>query len=435
MIAIIIAGGKGLRMGNITQTIPKPMLPIAGKPIMEHQINFLKSNGIKDLFILIGYLGHVIRDYFSDGKEFGVNIQYSLEDRPFGTSGCIKVLEDEIKEDFLILYGDLMLDMKLGNLVDLHEAKRSSGTLVVHPNDHPYDSDLVVMDDDCRIIGLLPKDQKPRYYANLASAAVYILSPVVFKYIASGISSDFVRDVFPLMLRHSEKLYGYKTAEYIKDMGTVDRLEKVSKDFSSGKVHKLSKIHKKPAIFMDRDGTLVKDIDLLHEVEGLELFPFSATAIKKINDSGFLTFLITNQPVVARNLCDISMVKEIHNKLETLLGEEGAYLNDIYFCPHHPERGYPEENKEFKIDCDCRKPKIGMIKKAVEEYNIDVESSWLIGDTATDIQTGINAGLNTILIRTGKGGSAKKFEVTPDFVFDNLECAIDYILYGKDNIK
>jgi mannose-1-phosphate guanylyltransferase/phosphomannomutase len=176
----------------------------------------------------------------------------------------------------------------------------------------------------------------------------------------------------------------------------------------------------------------VKEVDLLHRVEDLELLPFSASAVKKINSSDYLTFLITNQPVVARNLCDMSAIKKMHNKLETLLGREGAYLNDIYFCPHHPDKGYPEENSDFKIECDCRKPKIGMISKAVEEYNIDIESSWFIGDTTTDIQTGKNAGVKTILVRTGKAGEDGKFEINPDYIFDNIEDAVDFILSKKE---
>jgi len=128
----------------------------------------------------------------------------------------------------------------------------------------------------------------------------------------------------------------------------------------------------------------------------------------------------------------MSAIKKIHNKLETLLGREGAYLNDIYFCPHHPDKGYPEENPDFKIDCNCRKPKTGMISKAVEEYNVDIGSSWFIGDRTADIQTGNNAGMKTILVRTGHAGKDGKFEVNPDYIFDNVEDAVDFILSKKE---
>lgn len=428
MKAVIIAGGRGERLGYMTAEIPKPMVRIAGKPVLEHQIDLLRQYGITDISILIGHLGHVIKEYFRDGNAFGVDIEYYSEEKPLGTSGCVKVLEERLQDDFLLLYGDLMLDIKIDDFMAFHRAQGGAGTLVVHPNDHPYDSDLVVMDDDYQIVDFLPKDRKPELYANLVTAAFYVLSPRVFKYIPDGVSSDFVRDVFPDMIKSSRRLYGYKTTEYIKDMGTADRLEKVSRDFSRGKIQRLSKLYQRPAIFMDRDGTLVEEVDLLHRVEDLKLFPFASSTVKKINDSDFLAVLVTNQPVVARNLCDLSTVKEIHKKLETLLGREGAYLNDIYFCPHHPDKGYPEENAAYKINCDCRKPEIGMIKKAVEEYNIDIKSSWLIGDTTMDIQTGVNAGMQTILLRTGKGGRDGKFSAAPDFIFDDLEDAVDFIL-------
>ena len=428
MIAVIIAGGKGERLKNLAGDIPKPMVEIGGRPVLEHQINLLRKYGIKDVSLLIGYLGHTIEDYFKDGKAFGVDIKYYLEDKPLGTSGCVKVLEDKIRAHFIVLYGDIMFDMKLDDFVAFHKAKNGVATLAVHPNDHPYDSDLVIMDGDFRITNFLPKNRKPQYYANLASAAVYVLSPAVFNYIPEDVSSDFVEDIFPRMLKHQEKIYGYKTAEYIKDMGTVDRFERVGKDFLSGKIRRLSKEFRRAAVFMDRDGTLVQEINFLHKVEDLELFPFSGSAIKKINKSNCLAFLITNQPVVARNLCDISTVKQIHNKLETLLGEQGAYLNDIYFCPHHPDKGYSEEDKNYKVDCNCRKPKTGMIEKATREYNIDIESSWFIGDTTVDIQTGINARLKTILVRTGREGKDRTYRCTPDFEFENLEIAIDFIL-------
>ena len=428
MIAVIVAGGKGKRFKNVAEDIPKPMVKIGGKPVLEHQINLLYRYGITDIYILIGYLGHIIKDYFKDGRAFGVDIKYSLEDKPLGTSGCVKVLEDKIRDHFIVVYGDIMLDMKFDDFVDFHKSKNGVATLAVHPNDHPYDSDLVVMGNDCRITDFLLKDKIPQYYGNLVSAAVYVLSPSVFNYIPEDVSTDFVKDIFPEMLKHHEKIYGYKTAEYIKDMGTADRFERVSQDFISGKIRKSSREFSRPAVFMDRDGTLVREINLLHKTEDLELFPFTGSAIKKINKSDYLAFLITNQPVVARNLCDISTVRQIHNKLETLLGEEGVYLNDIYFCPHHPDKGYPEENKGYKIDCNCRKPKSGMIEKATKEYSIDVESSWFIGDTSVDIQTGINAGLKTILVRTGQGGKDRKYQCVPDFEFDNLEIAIDFIL-------
>jgi len=431
MIAVIIAGGKGARLRRIAKEIPKPMIPIGGKPVLEHQICALKEYGVSEIFILTGYLGHIIQEYFGNGKARGANIRYFQETKPLGTAGCVKPLETIITDDFLVVYGDVMFDIKLDDFVAFHKSRRAAGTLYVHPNDHPYDSDLVVMDENCKIIDFLGKDREDGYYKNLVNAACYILSRSVFQYILDGREADFVKDVFPKMLQNDEMLYGYMSAEYIKDMGTEERLKEVSRDFSEGRILRLSRNLKRPAIFLDRDGTLVKYVPLLHKPGDLELFPFSARTIKRINDSDYLSFLVSNQSVAARNLCTIPELKLIHNKLETSLGAAGAFLDDSYFCPHHPDKGYPEEDKSLKIDCECRKPKTGMIEEAVEEYNVDRNSSWIIGDTTVDIETGKNAGLQTILVRTGEGGKDRKFTSLPDFVFDDLEEAVQFILEGR----
>ncbi|MFC1693878.1 HAD-IIIA family hydrolase, partial [Candidatus Latescibacterota bacterium] len=183
--------------------------------------------------------------------------------------------------------------------------------------------------------------------------------------------------------------------------------------------------------FIDRDGTLIKHVELLHKPEDLELYEFSSPALGKVNRSDYLCIMITNQSVVARNLCDITTIHSIHNKLETLLGMESSYLDDIYFCPHHPDSGYPGENPVYKTECECRKPKTGLIEKAVLRYNVDRESSWFIGDSTSDIQTGVNAGMNTILVRTGNGGKDGKYTITPDFVFNDLMEGVEFILEGK----
>ena len=431
MIAVIIAGGKGARLGRIAKEIPKPMIPIGEKPVLEHQICALKEYGITEIFILTGYLGHIIQEYFGNGKAWGANISYFQETKPLGTAGCVKPLEKTIADDFLVIYGDVMFDIKMDDFIAFHKSRMGAGTIYVHPNDHPYDSDLVLMDEHLKITGFLPKEREDGYYENLVNAACYILTPSVFQYIPDGKESDFIKDVFPEMLRNNEVLYGYKSAEYIRDMGTEERLREVRRDFLGGRIRRLSKESKRPAIFLDRDGTLVDYVPLLSKNSDLKLFSFSPSAIKRVNSSDYLALLISNQSVVARNLCTIAELKVIHNKLETLLVGAGAFLDNIYFCPHHPDKGYPEENRDLKISCDCRKPKIGMIEKARRDYNVDLDSSWMIGDTTTDIMTGKNAGLQTILVRTGEGGKDLKFSCFPDFVFDDLDEAVGFILEGR----
>ena len=429
MKAVILAGGRATRMGVLAKEIPKPMLQIGDKPLLEHQIDVLKRYGITDIILITGHLSEVIEDYFGDGSKFGVNIEYYVEKKPLGTTGGIKEIEDKLTEDFIVIYGDVMFDIDLSRIIDFHNKKSAFATLMVHPNDHPHDSDLIEVDPDGRIIRFHPKPHDPeRYYKNLVNAAIYVLNPRINDYIEKGVKSDFGRNIFPAIVG-KERFFGYNTAEYLKDMGTPERLKDVEKDYSDGKIRRLNKTNRRKAIFIDRDGVVVEKVHLLHKIEDLVLYPFTAEALKLINKSEYLAVLVTNQPVVARNLCTIEDVEEINKKMETLLGREGARFDAIYYCPHHPDKGYPEENPEYKIRCRCRKPDIGMIERAVLEHNIDLHGSFIVGDSNRDIECGKNAGVKTVGVLTGD--SLKDVPERPDMVFDDLLQAMEQII-GKE---
>jgi histidinol-phosphate phosphatase family protein len=153
-----------------------------------------------------------------------------------------------------------------------------------------------------------------------------------------------------------------------------------------------------------------------------------AEAIHRLNHRGWRAVIITNQPVIAKGFCTEEDLQNIHNKLETLLGREHAFVDRIYYCPHHPETGFAGERAELKIDCECRKPKPGMLLQAARDLNIDLAQSWLIGDTTTDVQTARNAGVRSILVHTGHAGKDGKYSARPDYSFDTLGEAVDFVL-------
>ena len=215
------------------------------------------------------------------------------------------------------------------------------------------------------------------------------------------------------------KMFAYNSPEYVKDMGTPDRYQKVSENHKKGVIKAKNLRNKQRAIFLDRDGTINKYVGFLRNINEFELIDGAAEAIAKINDSGYLAIVVTNQPVIARGEVSTSELKQIHNKMETLLGQKGAYLDGIYYCPHHPDKGFEGERTEYKIECNCRKPKPGMLLKASADLNIDLNRSWMIGDGENDINAGENAGCNTVKI-----GS--------DMPCKNLYEAVDLIL-RKDN--
>lgn len=427
MQAVILAGGRGARLGDHTREIPKPMMIIGDKPLLHHQVDLLVTYGIQDIILLVNYLKDPIISYFGDGKAFNARISYFEEPIPLGTTGGVREIEERLREDFLLVYGDVMFDMDISRLIRFHQLKNSECTLVLHPNDHPYDSDLAETNPEGRIVGFHPKPHKPGMsYHNLVNAGICVLAPAVLKFIEKGKKADFGRDIFPGIFNRLE-MYGYKTPEYLKDMGTPDRLEKVRSDLEQGKIHPRNLKNRQRAIFLDRDGVLNVERSFISTPEGLELYEFTPSAVKMINQSDYLSVVVTNQSAIARNLCTEEDVHAIHKKLETLLGDQQSWLDAIYFCPHHPDSGFPEENPIYKIDCDCRKPKTGMFMNAAADLNINLDESWMIGDSERDIQAGINAGCTTVGVRTGYG--IRKSRILPDYMFSNLYEAVNFITH------
>lgn len=426
MQAVILAGGRGTRLGEATRDLPKPMLDIGEKPLLHHQVEMLVTHGYTDIIFLVNYLKTPILDYFGDGSSFGCQIRYFEELEPLGTAGGFKEIEQWLNDDFLVVYGDVMFDMDLSSLRSFHLGKSADITLVLHPNDHPVDSDLVETDADDRVTAFHSKPHDPdRWFHNLVNAGVYILSRSILPHIKKNMSQDFGRDIFP-RLTGLLKLYGYNTPEYLKDMGTPHRLEVVRNDYNSGRISQRSLRNRQRAVFLDRDGVLNEEKSFISHPKDFILYPFAPVAVRKLNQCGYLAIVVTNQSAVARNLCTEQDVREIHAKMETLLGEEHAWLDAVYYCPHHPDKGFPEENPAYKIDCDCRKPKTGMFRKAMERFNIDPALSFMIGDTERDIQAGRDSGCITIGVRTGYGLKSTKF--LPDLMFENLAEAVDFLV-------
>lgn len=426
MQTVIMAGGKGSRLASIAKDIPKPMFQILGKPILDYQIESLKKSGIQDITVIVGHLGDIIQEHLGNGERYDVHIDYIVENEPLGTAGALYYLKDRVNDDFILLFGDLIFDVDFNRFMDFHKMHEAMITLYSHPNSHPFDSDLIVVKENGNVTGIRSKkEERHFYYHNFVNAGLYCINPNVLQTILHPQKLDLEKTIITEQIKKST-VYAYKSTEYVKDMGTPDRLNAVVRDVKNGVVAGKSLKHKQKAIFLDRDGTINKYVGFLTRAEQFELLPGAAEAIAKINASSYLTIVTTNQPVIARGECSYEELEQIHRKMETELGKRGAYLDDIFFCPHHPHKGYPGEVSELKIDCDCRKPKIGMLKQAAKKYNIDLGSSWYIGDTTTDIQTGKNAGMRTILVQTGEGGKDGKYVVEPNYVAKDLLEAINY---------
>lgn len=398
MKVVIMAGGRGTRISELFPDIPKPMIPVCGIPVLEREISSLKEQGFTDIILTVGYKAESIMQHFGDGRKYGVKIEYFVEKEPLGNAGALFRIKDKLTEDFLLLNADAMFNVDFNRFVKFHKAHNGLVTLFTHPNNHPYDSGLIVANKEKKVEQWLTKeDKRPKYYQNRVNAGLHVINPEALDLKVTTDKVDLDRQVLK-PLCSSGKIYCYDSPEYVKDMGTPERYETVCKDFENGTVEARNLKNKQKAIFLDRDGTINKYVGFLRNIEQFELLSGVSEAIRKINQSGYLAVVVTNQPVIARGEVTYTELQEIHNKMETILGKDGAYLDGIYFCPHHPDKGFKGEVKELKINCNCRKPNPGLLLQAASDFNINLEQSWMIGDGKDDIQAGKNAGCKTALI-------------------------------------
>ena len=448
---VILAGGAGTRLRERLGDLPKPMIPFAGKPLLEHQVELAKKFGFTDLIFFAHYRADLIEAHFGEGAKWGVRIRYVIEREPLGTAGAVLAGVELLAERFLVLYGDTMVNVDLDRIWQAHEDARADATLMLHPNDHPLDSDLVEVDGAGRVAAFHNRPHPPGVWRpNLVNAGLYVLNKAALAPFQAGrgvITAplddsapnggvrtprptllDFGKDLFPAMLRAGRVLLGYNSPEYIKDIGTPYRYDRVSAELANGTIARSTLATPQRAVFLDRDGTLIIDRDNLRSAEGLELLAGVPEAVRELNIRGWRTVVVTNQPVIAKGWTTEAEMQNIHNKLETLLGAEHAFLDRIYYCPHHPDAGFPGERSELKIHCDCRKPGIGMVRQAAADLNIDLAQSWFIGDTTTDVQAAKNAGVRSILVRTGAGGKDGKHTAQADHEAPSLLDAVRHLL-------
>ncbi len=415
MKVIIMAGGRGTRIAELFPNIPKPLIPVDGMPILEREIRSLVAQNFKDIILTVGYLADIIIEYFGDGSRLGAKIDYFVEETPLGNAGALFRLKVKIgNEPFLLLNADAAFDVDFKRMVLFHKQHGGLVTLFTHPNSHPYDSGLIISDKDGNVKKWLSKeDERPVWYNNRVNAGLHVIDPKVLELSIENLERDAETglpkgkvDLDRQILKPlcgTGKMYCYDSPEYVKDMGTPERFHQVEADYQNGVVQAKNLHNKQKAIFLDRDGTINKYVGFLRDINEFELIDGASKAIKMINQSGYLAIVVTNQPVIARGEVSWEELHEINKKMETLLGKDGAYIDGVYICPHHPDKGFEGERPEYKFDCDCRKPKPGLLLQAAADFNIDLSQSYMIGDSERDVEAGKAAGCKeSIMVETNK---------------------------------
>ena len=237
MKAVIMAGGSGTRLRPLTSTIPKPMVPIANKPIAAHIVNLLKEQDFKDLIFTLHYLPDAIRDYFGDGSDYGCKIGYSIEEgTALGTAGCVKAIQDKLDSTFVVISGDSLTDIDLKAAVQFHKKKKSKATIILKRVENPLEYGVVITDADSRIQRFVEKPSASEIFSDTVNTGIYILEPEVLLYIVMGREQDFSNDLFPLLLLRNEPIYGYVAEGYWCDIGNLQIYRQAHKDVLDGKV-------------------------------------------------------------------------------------------------------------------------------------------------------------------------------------------------------
>src|SRR5580704_9761162 len=217
-----MAGGEGTRLRPLTANQPKPMLPMANRPMAEHVVNLLRRHGFEDIVVTVAFLANHIRTYFGDGSEFGVRMVYATEDSPLGTAGSVRNARDELNERFLVISGDVLTDIDLTTLVAHHASKGALATIALKAVDNPLEFGIVITREDGSIERFLEKPTWGQVFSDTINTGIYVLEPEIFDYIPSGRAVDFSGEVFPAVLESGRPLCGYVAEGYWEDVGTLE---------------------------------------------------------------------------------------------------------------------------------------------------------------------------------------------------------------------
>ncbi|MFO7564119.1 MAG: HAD-IIIA family hydrolase [Enhygromyxa sp.] len=399
-IGVIVAGGLATRMGEATQRQPKTLLPVAGVSVLERQLEQFERAGIERVVVLAGHLAEMIEAVTARRSAASrPAVEVRIEDRPLGSGGCLGLLDD-LCGPAIVALGDVLFELDLRELVEAHRRAEALLTAAIHPNEHPHDSDLVELDASGRIVALHPKPHPPRArLRNLVTAGLFVIEPELIAElppIPELAKLDLVQDLLAGAVAEGRPVQGWQTTAYLKDMGTPRRYAEAERDFARG--IPAARRRPRPTVFLDRDGTLNRHVGYLRAPEQLELLPGVAEAVAALNAAELQVVVVTNQPVIARGELDEAGLEAIHAELEGQLARAGAYLDRVYYCPHHPDAGFEGERPELKIACRCRKPGVGMIEAACAELLVDRARSVLIGDHERDLGAALAAGLRPILV-------------------------------------
>src|ERR671936_126142 len=230
MKSVVMAGGEGTRLRPLTSNQPKPMVPVVGKPCMEHIVELLHSHGLDDVIVTVAFLPQAIRGYFGDGETLGVNIEYSVEESPLGTAGSVRLASGKLDDTFVVISGDALTDVDLTKIVDFHREREAAVTIGLKSVENPLEFGIVVTDDDGRIERFLEKPSWGQVFSDTINTGIYVLEPEVLRHVPTDRPYDFSKELFPLLLEMGRPIYGHVLDGYWQDIGNLDQYRQANFD-------------------------------------------------------------------------------------------------------------------------------------------------------------------------------------------------------------
>jgi D-glycero-D-manno-heptose 1,7-bisphosphate phosphatase len=365
---VILVGGLGTRLGALTQTTPKPMIEVAGRPFVEHVIAHLARFGLEEILLLAGYRGEAFAVAYAGREMFGASLSVLVEPEPLGTGGALRFASDRLSQRFLLANGDTFFDADLGDLVGGGDGH----VILLRRIEDASRYGTVEVGDDGLVRSFREKVADATGPA-LINAGCYLLGRDQVLSLIERLPCSFETHVLPRLVADGA-LRAIVREGYFVDMGLPASLE--------GARVALLECRRKPVVFLDRDGVLNKDAGYTHRVEDLELVQGAAEAVGAINAAGCYAIVVSNQAGIARGYYPESAARAFNRALRERMMDLGARLDAVYFCPHHPQGTVAG----LATVCECRKPKPGLLVAAAKDWPIDTSRSFLVGDMASDVE-------------------------------------------------
>lgn len=401
MKAVVMAGGKGTRLRPLTVNLPKPMVPVVGKPVMEHIVELLKKHGIVDIVVTLQFMPEVIRGYFGDGTSMEMNISYAVEDSPLGTAGSVRNVQSFLgKETFLVISGDALTDINLTDLIDFHKRKGALATVCLKSVENPLDFGLVITNAEGRIERFLEKPDWSQVFSDTINTGIYVLEPEIFDYIEPQREVDFARNVFPKLLKQGQNLYGYTADGYWCDIGNLEQYRQAHRDVLDSKVDVCI-----PGVKMRRDIWVGENIEIARNVDIFgPVFIGNHSKLKRGARLGEYTVIgdnvvVGNSSVIDRTIIwDNTFIGDMANIRGAIIGKNCDIRNMVII----------EEGVAIGDDCEVR-------ERAIIKHDVRVYPSKII-DKGAFIKRSIiweSRGTRTLFGKEGVRGLLN-IDITPE---------------------